>query len=60
MTVRNWSDSAEVVLLAVKPQIVSAVLDTIAPVLTKATILISIAAGITLALLRRNCQVSLW
>jgi pyrroline-5-carboxylate reductase len=42
-------ENAEIVVLAVKPQIMNDVLNEIAPVLRKETLVISIAAGITAA-----------
>lgn len=44
------------VFLAVKPQMFDAILDTIAPAVTEDTVLISIAAGITAAYIRRKTR----
>lgn len=47
-------EEAEVILLAVKPKDLQAVAKTIAPVLTKKKILISILAGIPIAYFKKN------
>lgn len=44
--------TADILFLTVKPQIINSVLDIIAPVVSKNTIIISIAAGVTIATLQ--------
>jgi pyrroline-5-carboxylate reductase len=46
--------AAEVIVLAVKPQVMSQVLGELKPVLQTNTLVISVAAGVTLAALRRG------
>lgn len=51
---REVASKAEILFLAVKPQIINEVLDNIAPVITNTCNLISIAAGITIATLQEK------
>lgn len=43
---------ADILFLTVKPQVMNNVLDTVAPVISKSTVVVSVAAGITIAALQ--------
>ena len=43
---------ADILFLTVKPQVISDVIDTIAPIVTKTTIVVSVAAGVPIAMLQ--------
>jgi pyrroline-5-carboxylate reductase len=45
---------ADVLFLTVKPQVIAKVLDTVAPAVAKKTLVISVAAGVTLAMLEEK------
>jgi pyrroline-5-carboxylate reductase len=51
---RQATEEAEIVVLSVKPQIMSKLLDEIAPVLTDKKLVISIAAGVPIAAIERK------
>jgi len=56
---REVAQACEIVILAVKPQITEAVLDEIAGDITDKTMVVSIAAGITLAFLQAKLKTKL-
>lgn len=51
---QDIASKADILFLTVKPQILSNVLDTIAPVVAKTTIVISVAAGVTIPTLQNK------
>ncbi|HWR41310.1 MAG TPA: pyrroline-5-carboxylate reductase [Patescibacteria group bacterium] len=48
----DLAKKVNVLFLTVKPQVINEVLDTIAPVVAKSTVVVSVAAGVTLATLQ--------
>lgn len=49
---QDTAKQSDMLFLTIKPQVIDAVIDTIAPVVTKSTVLVSVAAGITIATLQ--------
>jgi pyrroline-5-carboxylate reductase len=46
---QDIAKQSDILFLTVKPQVISTVIDTIAPVVAKTTVLVSVAAGVTIA-----------
>jgi pyrroline-5-carboxylate reductase len=53
-SIRAVATSVDVLFLAVKPQVIPEVLENIAPFVTKDTLVISVAAGVSLAFLQKK------
>ncbi len=54
LSIKETVKASDILFLTVKPQIINGVLDTIAPLLSPTTLVVSIAAGITIGMLENK------
>lgn len=54
LSIKDTVKNADILFLTVKPQIINSVLDTIGPLISPATLVVSVAAGITIEVLEKK------